>query len=306
MPPRAVGLLYLLVTSVGWGLNWPAMKFLLQEWPPLFARGTSGICAAVIVALIARHRGESLAVPRDAVGRLATSAFFNVFAWMGFSTLSMRWLNTGQAALLVYTMPVWATLLSWPLLGRRPGAASVAGLVLCLAGVGILFAGSASRIAPEQALGVVFAMAAALLFALGTVVRKPLPLTPLVALAWQLAIACVPMAVIGLLLERPDFSALSSGGAAVMVYMTLVPMALCYIAWFAALRVLPPSLAAITTLLTPVIGILSAAWTLGESLGARELAAMVLTLLGVALALRDSQATPPSQAGATAPDSRPV
>jgi len=35
---RQVGLLCLVVTAVGWGLNWPVMKLLLREWPPLFSR----------------------------------------------------------------------------------------------------------------------------------------------------------------------------------------------------------------------------------------------------------------------------
>lgn len=299
MNPRTSGLACLLVTSVGWGLNWPAMKYLLQEWPPLFARGSAGLCAAVLVALLARASGQRLALPRQAFGRLAAAAFFNVFAWMGFATLSLRWLATGQSALLVYTMPAWATLIAWPVLGRRPGGRSVAGLVLCLAGVGLLFAGAAGGIRPEQFPGVVFALASAALFAFGTVVAKPLPVPPLTAVAWQLAIACVPMAVLGMLLERPDPAALSARGAAVLVYMTLVPMALCYVTWFAALRTLPPAVAAIATLLTPVIGIVAAAWSLGEPLGWKELTAMCLTLAGVALALRDrpAAAAPPRRPG---------
>jgi len=33
------GLVFLAITSVGWGLNWPIMKQILTEWPPLSARG---------------------------------------------------------------------------------------------------------------------------------------------------------------------------------------------------------------------------------------------------------------------------
>jgi len=34
-------------------VNWPAIKLLLREWPPLFARGVAGIAAAVILVLVA-------------------------------------------------------------------------------------------------------------------------------------------------------------------------------------------------------------------------------------------------------------
>ena len=53
LSPRAVGLLRLVVTSTGRGVNWPAMKLLLREWPPLFARGVAGIAAAAILMLVA-------------------------------------------------------------------------------------------------------------------------------------------------------------------------------------------------------------------------------------------------------------
>ena len=84
---RQVGLLYLLVTAIGWGLNWPAIKLLLREWPPLFARGTAGVAAALGLAVLASMRGQRLTVPRRLVGRLALEEMLNVFAWMGLSTL---------------------------------------------------------------------------------------------------------------------------------------------------------------------------------------------------------------------------
>src|SRR5689334_6074860 len=120
--PRSyrMGLLALAITSVGWGINWPAMKVLLREMPPLLARGSSGLAAALLVAVLAVAQRQSIAVPRRAIPRVCAASFLNVFAWMGFTTLSVKWLPVGQAALLVYTMPLWATLLAWPILGQRP------------------------------------------------------------------------------------------------------------------------------------------------------------------------------------------
>jgi drug/metabolite transporter (DMT)-like permease len=262
------------------------MKFLLREWPQLFARGTAGMSAAIIIALIATKAGQSLAVPRQQIGRLVTSAFINVFVWMGFSILAMRWLNAGQGALLVYTMPVWATLLAWPFLGKRPTARSICGLALCIAGVSMLFGGHQMSLGLDKLPGILFALGAAFLFALGTIVLKPLALPPLTSVAWQLCIGCAPMVVFGLFFEHPDFSALSPVGWAAMIYMTIVPMGVCYITWFAALRRLPAAMAPIVTLLTPVVGVTAAAFILGEPLEAKEFLAMGLTLGGIAMALK--------------------
>ncbi len=284
---RAIGLLCLLVTSVGWGLNWPAIKFLLTQWPPLFARGSAGIAAAVILSAIALLRGERLAVPREHYGRLLVAGFINVFAWMGFATLALRWLAAGQAALLVYTMPLWATLLAWPLRGQRPSARSLAGLALCLGGLLVLFGGSGLALGIEQLPGVLLALSAAFLFALGTVtLGAPSALPPLTAVIWQLVIGCAPMLAFGLAFEHPRWDALTPLGWGLMAYMTTMSMAVCYLSWFAALRRLPPATASIATLLTPVIGVLAAALALGEPLGWPEALALALTIGGLALVLR--------------------
>ena len=47
------GLMFLAITSVGWGLNFPIMKHLLTEWPPLSSRGLCGVVGAGLLALIA-------------------------------------------------------------------------------------------------------------------------------------------------------------------------------------------------------------------------------------------------------------
>jgi drug/metabolite transporter (DMT)-like permease len=64
------------------------------------------------------------------------------------------------------------------------------------------------------------------------------------------------------------------------------PMALCYLAWFGALKRIPTTTASTGLLLIPIIGALSAALILSEPLGMREFAAFALTLGGVALELR--------------------
>jgi drug/metabolite transporter (DMT)-like permease len=219
--------------------------------------------------------------------RILLAASTNVFAWMGFSTLSMKWLSVSEGALLVYTMPIWAMLLAWPVLSRRPSAEGFVSLALGLAGVVVLLGAQGFAFDSGKLAGILFALLAAVLFALGTVItRTPIPVAPITLVAWQVGLGCVPMVIAGLLIEHPDFTALNTAGWAVLIYMTVVPMGVCYLAWFATLRHLPPEVASIGMLLVPIMGIVAAALALGEPLGWRETAAMALTLSGVALALR--------------------
>src|SRR5215218_2772931 len=95
---RRIGLVCLVLTAIGWGLNWPIIKLVLRDWPPLFARGTAGLAAALGLAADAATRGERLTVPPSAPGRLSIAAVLNVFAWMGFSMLAMVWLSVAEGA----------------------------------------------------------------------------------------------------------------------------------------------------------------------------------------------------------------
>lgn len=283
---RWAGLLCLLVTVSGWGLNWPAMKFLLREWPPLFARGLAGVVAALILAMIAHWHGETLKIPLRLLPRLCFLALTNVFFWMGLTTVMMQWVTVAEGALLVYSMPIWSMLLSWPLLGTRPTPRMTAALVLGVLGIVVLLGGGVS-LGTDKMWGIATGLSSAILFALGGILnRKPLPIAPYALVAWQVGLGCLPMLLFGLAFEWPRIGALSPLGWGVQIYMTLVPMGLCYVAWFAALRLLPPATAAMGTLMVPLIGIVAAAIVLGEPLGWRVLLALALTLSGIALALQ--------------------
>nr|WP_210260943.1 DMT family transporter [Enterovirga sp. DB1703] len=281
----------LAVTVVGWGLNWPVVKVLLQDWPPLFARGLAGVAAAGLLAALAGWRGERILVPGRSVARLAAAGFANVFAWMGFTTVAMQWLSVAEAALLVYTMPLWVCLLDWPIRDVRPSNRHLLALALGFGGIVVLLGGEVGgSTAPGWGLGVTLALLAAILFAAATLLLRPVTeVTPVVATTWQVGLACAPMLLLGIASEHGRIGSLSPGGALAFAYMVLGPMAACYVTWFAALRRLPSATAAIGTLLVPVIGIVSATLLLGEPLGWRESLAMALTLSGVALALRKDQ-----------------
>jgi drug/metabolite transporter (DMT)-like permease len=70
------------------------------------------------------------------------------------------------------------------------------------------------------------------------------------------------------------------------VYSTVIQFCVAYVSWFAALARLPASVAAIGTMAVPVIGVVASALALHEPLGPGQMAALVFTLAGVALATR--------------------
>ena len=282
------GLLFLAITSVGWGFNWPATKYLLADLPPLTLRGSTGVLGASLLAILALLRGQSLRVPRDCWPRLVLAAVLNVGCWMVLMGLALLWLPASEAALIAYTMPVWASILAWPILGERPNVLRAISLVMAFAGLSAIIGGNGIVASIAKLPGIIMALGGAIGFAVGAVLAKKLPLNlpPLAAAAWQIGIGCLPIAIVGLLIERTNLAALSETGWLLVAYSTGIQFCVAYVAWFAALARLPASVAAIGTMAVPVIGVLASALTLHEPLGMGQLVALGFTLGGVALATR--------------------
>ncbi|MGB8609639.1 DMT family transporter [Bradyrhizobium sp.] len=282
------GLMFLAITSVGWGFNWPVTKYLLSELPPLSLRGTTGVIGAGLLALLAILSGQSLRVPREWWPRLAIAAFFNVTCWMVLMGLALLWLPASEAALIAYTMPIWASMMAWPVLGERPNLLRVISLAMAFAGLSAIMGGNGFAASMSKLPGIIMALGGAVGFAVGTILAKKLPLhlPPLTAAAWQIGIGCLPVAIVGLFVETTDIAAVSNLGWWLVVYSTVIQFCVAYVSWFAALARLPASVAAIGTMAVPVIGVVASAITLHEPLGTGQIAALLFTLAGVALATR--------------------
>jgi drug/metabolite transporter (DMT)-like permease len=284
----SAGLFFVLTTSTIWGLNWPVMKFALSEWPPLSSRGWTGVVGALALGVYALARGESLKASADQWPRLLISAVLNVTLWMFVMSLALVWLPASEAVVIAYTMPVWTALLAWPLLGERLTLLRIVALVMAFAGLASLFGGDGLSASTAKIPGMLLGFIGAVGFAVGTIFLKrfPIHLPGATSAALQIGIGSVPVALVGSLIEHPDVTVLTATGWAALAYMTFAGFCIAYVTWFAALERLPASIAAIGTMLAPVIGVVVAAIGLHEPLSAAKIAALVFTVCGVALASR--------------------
>jgi drug/metabolite transporter (DMT)-like permease len=282
------GLMFLAITSLGWGFNWPIIKHLVSVLPPLTLRGTTGVVGAGLLALLAISRGQNLRVARKLWPRLVLAAILNVGCWMVLMGFALLWLPASEAALIAYTMPVWASILAWPILGERPNLLRVISLLMAFLGLSAILGGNGVAASLAKLPGILMALGGSVGFAVGTVLAKKLPLglPPVSAAAWQIGIGCLPVAIVGLLIENAHIANLSDVDWILLTYSTVIQFCVAYVSWFAALERLPASVAAIGTMAVPVIGVAASAVALHEPLGLGQIAALVFTLAGVALATR--------------------
>jgi drug/metabolite transporter (DMT)-like permease len=176
-PITPAGLMFLAITSMGWGINWPINKYLLGQLPPFTLRGVPGMIGAGLLALLALAFRQSLHVPREIWPRLLVAAFFNVAAWMTLMGLALVWLPASEAVLIAYTLPIWASLLAWPVLGERPNLLRVISLAMAFAGLAAILGGHGFAASVEKLPGVLMALGGSIGFAIGTVLTRNIRFT---------------------------------------------------------------------------------------------------------------------------------
>ena len=281
--PR-VGLILLVVATLGWGTSWPAMKIALNEIPPWTFRAVAMFGGGLILLAVARLSGLPLTVPKSRWGPMLGVALPNIVGWNMLSAFGLALMASSRAAVIAHTMPVWAGILGVFLLGEALSARRVAALCLGMTAVWLLMSVDMTGSA-DISVGAVFMLGAAMAWALGTVLIKRVVWDiPVVTLTgWQMIIGSLPMIAISIALEHPDWSSISVGAWIAWAYVVVGPGSVCNYSWIKVVHLFPAGAATIGTLMMPVLGVFSSAWFLGDPIGWREVGALILVCSALAL-----------------------
>lgn len=284
------GILLLLGLGFGWGINWPIMKYIISEIPLLSFRGFCLFFGGLGILGLAKLSGLSLRIPDGYRGKFAWVCLFNILAWNVLATYGLSLLPAGRSALLGYTMPIWTVLLSVFILHDRFTLRIAIALLLGIAGIGALMAESliswfSGPIQPELLLGAILMIIAAWFWGLGTVLMKrwQIPMNSVPLTGWLLVLASLPILtaavwVDGLPQQTPPPLALWG-----VVYNVFIGFMFCYWAWVRLVTLVPVSVSSLSSLITPLIGVISSIFLLGEQPGWPEISATFLILGAVAV-----------------------
>jgi drug/metabolite transporter (DMT)-like permease len=284
-------ILWMIALTLGWGTSWPILKIALNEIPPWTFRGLIGPFSAGAVFLIAYLMKEPLLPPKGQWRLLLIASALNITGWHIFSAMGIRLLGSGHASIIAYTMPLWAVTFAMLFAGERPTPTRLAGLALGLTGMAILLSGQFGILAVAP-LGAAFMLMSAISWGAGTVVQKNVAwrASTMSLTAWQLLIGGLPISAVALVIEVPHLQPVSAVAVWATVYSLAVPMILCWFAWFRIVNLVPVSVSSVSTLMIPVVGVISGAVVLGEAIGWREAGALVLVCMALALVLTPSRA----------------
>jgi drug/metabolite transporter (DMT)-like permease len=282
IPRRA--LVLLAVLTLVWGTNWPLFPIAVREVSVWTFRAVSVLGAGLFLLAVARARGQSLVIPRQYWPTIATATFFYLVVWNIASTYSAVLIPSGQSAVLGFTMPLWAALIAWAVLGEKLTGRMLLAVALGGAGVALLMWRSFEAYA-QAPIGLALGLLAGLGWAVGTLIlkRRGVDVPATVLTGWQLLITAVPTTIGALILGDGQWFMPSWQTIVVVAYIALVPMSVGNVAWFSIVGMLPVNVAGLSSIMVPMVAMVSGALVHGEPLGLTQWAAMLCC--GVSLSL---------------------
>ncbi len=281
MSPLRKAIIALAAMSLIWGYNWVTMKQAMIDAGPLnfsaFRFGIGGL-TLVPVMIFLKH---SFGIPRSEWRSVAWLSLL-LLVNFGFVMTALIVGGAGKISVLVYTMPFWALILARFMLHERLKRWQWLAVSLAFVGQVILIDPLHQQ---GSVLSSVLAVLAGLFWAANVIVVKELQRrenVPMITLTfWQITIAAIGFTVSGLVIPQKSIS-----WTPLLVwcifYSAVISTSLAWLLFYYALKRMPAGLAGLSTLATPVIGVLFAWWLLGERPTLIE--AIGMALIGTALA----------------------
>jgi drug/metabolite transporter (DMT)-like permease len=277
-----------------WGSTWLFIKLGLRDLPPVTFAAARFLLASSILFVIIKVRG--VALPRGRgdwslllrTGVLAFTLNYGLLFW------GEQHISSGLAALLQATIPAFGMLIAHAYLpGERLDARKMAGVLLGVVGVGVIFSnqlGSEGTRALAGSAAVVFG-AACVAWANVLVKAKGTKLDPAV-------LACFALAFEG----NPLKMRWTTLAVVCLLYLTLVGSVAAFLLYYWLVRKVAVTKTMLIALVTPLAAVLLGMVTLDERLTWRVVAGGALIMSGVALVVlwRARAGVKAGAAGATA------
>jgi len=293
----------LFIVWVVWGSTYLAIRVGVQTMPPLLMAAARNLVAGLIMfpaAMGARRRairaGHQVSRwPRRAEWIGCGVVGVLLLVANGAVGIGEKTVPSGLAALLVATVPLWLLGFDAVLNHARLGLAPVAGLALGLVGVGFL-SGLGGGSGQVSAVGVVIILAAAVMWAFGTIMARRVTIPSSPALASGMELLCGGIALLVLAAAGGEFGSLHLAEVSLrswlaLAYLIVIGSIVAFSAYGIAVRSLPTATVATYAYVNPVIAVLLGTLILNERLTPAMFGGGALIVGAVVLVVRRSPPT---------------
>jgi len=260
-------------------------KVAVGELPPFFLASIRFTTAGLLIFIIAKALGKSLAITRKQfqnafiVGVLFLSFGNGIIVW------ALKYVDSGFAALEISAQPLVVLLLMWLLQGKRIKPMSLVGVGLGILGIFLLVAQKQLIAKEGTMLGMIMIFACMLSWAYGSlfVGKADLPKNFFVNTGYQMFTAGITLALASLIFGE-QWIAPSQWGAPVqwsMVLLILFGSIVAFTSFNFLLKVVSPDKVATSTYVNPIIALILGWYILNEKITLQSIIAAAVLLTGV-------------------------
>ena len=275
-----------------WGSTYLGIKVALESFPPMLLGSIRFLMAGIALYAWTATRERSARPTRREWGAAALAGTLMLFAGNGAVTWAEQRIDTGVAALLVASVPLWMALLARLFQGERLRRGAVVGLLVGFVGVAVLVRPSGDNVALWPSLLV---LGGAFGWAMGSIYvrRAPMPSNPLRGTSMQMIAAGLVFGVTGLVAgegARLDVGDVTWRAAGAMLYLAVFGSIVAFSAYSWLLRNAKPSVVSTYAYVNPFVAVLLGAIVLSEPVTGTMALAGALIIVGVALIVTPGRA----------------
>ncbi|MBU9545812.1 EamA family transporter [Burkholderia multivorans] len=281
-----------------WGSTYSGLHFALQSFPPLLLSGLRNLLGGIglfVFALRRKPEWPTLVEIRNAaiVGTMLVALSSGTIA------LGMRTVSSGSAAVMVATVPLFATVIA-AVAGRRVTKGEWAAVALGMVGIVVLNSGGAA--AENSALGTISVLAGALFWAGGAhlATRLKLPSDLFLSTSLQIGLGGL-MSTLAAWLLGEHVEHLAVAPVFAFVYLMVFCTMAAYVAYGYLIRHTSPIIASSCMYVNPIVAVALGALMLGEPVTMATVVATVAILGSVGLSFLFDPARRPAAAAAGSP-----
>ncbi len=284
---RRILLAYLSVFVI-WGSTYLAIRIGVRDVPPALFAGLRFVIAGSAMLVYGKFTGRIMPAKLDHLRTLSIVGIFLLVGGNGLVTWSEQWVDSGLAALIIATVPLFMSSIdSLTPGGHRLSPLGWFGILIGFAGVVVLVSPSLGLTEGEQIepAGIVGLVCASFFWSVGSVYSKRRAVGGDIFMnsAVQMLAGGIVLLIVGLLTGEGVRAQFTASGVLSLLYLIIFGSIIGFTSYAYLLRHVPPAKASTYAYVNPIVAVLLGALVLSEPLDARIAIAAAVILGGVAI-----------------------
>ncbi|MCH5586574.1 DMT family transporter [Shimazuella sp. AN120528] len=274
----------IITVTLIWGYTWVTMKIGLHDIPPFLFSSLRLLIGGLTLFGVQGFMKKPLFPNKSTWKNIIIMSLFMSIGYMGLLTFGMQFVNSGQSSVLVYTMPIIVSLLAHFLLNEKLNTIKIIGLIIGVIGLVSILGQSLLNLHMDSVFfGKILILCSALSWALANIFTKARLAGSDIVLftAWQLLLGAILLFGISSLTESTKAVTWTTSSISTLLFNGIFSTAFTFVAWFWILEKIKASVASITLMAVPILGLFFGWLQLGEPITVNIVVGAILICIGI-------------------------